>query len=481
MPYLALYRLPELISPEGIPQQRSMWQRMRDRLRIYRGLVGRLSDGTIFHRNDHANDCVHWPEEGPALIFLNFDTLFYRETFYTTAEILADRHRVSTVVLGDKSLRLENPGVTAIQYHDEAGHVDSDVLSRANVHWRYLRQTQKVLFRELPHLTACGQLSVWPALALEFTWLFRIWFPRLALQVSTAQHILEHHQPLLLVSPDDSHQARVYTLLSQSYRIPSLVIQQGLINETGVEWQCFTADAMAAFGQTSRDALRQHGVPAECIQVTGCPSYDSLNQSPVNVTRQVRAELGIPDGYPMVLFASQAYVYGAFASPEERRQMLVEVGKTTRFIPEIFLAVKAHPSAERESELRALIGDGPRIVFINRHADIQNYIRACDVFVTFFSTCTLQALIAGKPVISVRWPGSGTDNMFGDSGAVWTASSTDELINHLRLLIGTARDQAMAGRESARRQFVYDWTYRSDGRASERVADVVLSMMNHRK
>lgn len=478
MPYLALYRLPELIFPDGSPRQGTLRQRMRNRFRVYRGWAGRLYEDRTFSQAAYAKDCIHWPADGHAILFLNFETLFYRETFHDTAEILADRHGVATVVLGGKSLMLGVPSRMLIQYHTEAGHADSFVLSRAKVYWRYLRQRENELLRELPGITTCGQFSLWPVFALEFAWLFRSWFPRLALQVAIAEHILENHRPLMLVSPDDADQARVYTLVAKSHRIPSMVVQQGIINETGIEWQCFSADDMAVFGPKSRDALRHHGVPLERIHVTGYPILDSLKQLPESLTQQVRTELGIPEGYPMVLFASQAYVYGAFANPEARRQMLTAIGEAAKAVPELFLVVKAHPTAERESELRGLIGVGPRIVYVNPTADIQRFIRACDVFVTFFSTCGLQALIAGKPMITVRWPGSKTDNMFGKSDAVWTATSTDELICHLRLLIGTARDQAMAERESAIRQFVHEWTYRPDGRAAERVADVLLSLMN---
>jgi glycosyltransferase involved in cell wall biosynthesis len=475
LPYLALYRLPELISPEGHPRRRAWRKWVRDRIRVYRGWAGRLRDELLLRRIPLAADCSRWPAGQRTILFLNFWPLFYRETFQAVAERLADQDRVSTVVLSGKQSTPEMPTRTRIQFHALAGHIVPSVLVRARDYGQMIWRAERALRPELPGILRHEGNSLWPVLRLEFEWLFRAEIPRLTQQVALAEHVLDQHRPALVVSPDDADRGRIYTLLAKSRNIPSLVVQQGSINEKAMEWQCLTADAIAVFGPKSRDALHRHGVPPERIQVTGCPRFDVLTQPSSEVARQVRAELGIREGYPMVLFASQPYVYGAFASVEARREMLSAVGQVIAAVDNIILVVKAHPT-EGDEDLRTLIGDGSRIIYVDRRKDIQNLIRACDVFITFFSTSGLQALIAGKPIISVRFPGSGSDNLYGDSGTGWVAASPNELVKHLRLLTGPGRNQAMAEREPARQRFIYEWTNRSDGRAAERVAEMVLKL-----
>jgi hypothetical protein len=68
------------------------------------------------------------------------------------------------------------------------------------------------------------------ALKLKFERLFRSEFPRLAFQVAVAGHILDRHHPAL-VAAGRCRSGRIYTLLAKSRGIPSLIVQQGMVNE----------------------------------------------------------------------------------------------------------------------------------------------------------------------------------------------------------------------------------------------------------
>jgi hypothetical protein len=453
---------------------------MQGRLHAYRGRAGSLREKLFWHGIPCDADCPLWPTDRDAILFVNFWPLFYRETFQRVAELLADRDRMTTVVLSGKQPTPETPTRDRIRFHTVAGHLVPSALETAYSYRQTLRDAEGALRPELPGLLCDEGVSLWMALELEFEWLFRAEFPRLALQVAVAGHILDQHRPALVVSPDDADRGRIYTLLAKSRGIPSLVVQQGIVNEKAVEWQCLTGDAVAVFGTRSGEALRRHGVSPEHIHETGCPRFDVLFEPSPEADRQLRSDMNVPAGLALLLLASQPYVFGSFACAEARREMLRAVGKAVAAMENICLIVKPHPT-ENENELRTLVGAGTRIRYVDRRVDIQHLIRACDVFVTFFSTSGFQALIAGKPMISLRFPESGTDSQFADSGAVWTAESAEELIRHLRLLTGSDREHAMAEREPARQRFIYEWAYKPDGRATERVADLAISLMNGAK
>lgn len=476
LPYLALYRVPGLLPLDGTPRS-GTWRRWtEDRLRVYRGWAGRLRDEILLRRIPEGADCSRWPAEPRTILFINFWPLFYRETFQAVGELLAGRDHVSTVVLSGKQPTPETPTGTRIQFHALTGHVVPSVLARTRDYTQMICRAERALAPELPEiLDGQGNLS-WPALRLEFEWLFKAEFPRLAHQVALAEHFLDHHRPALVVSPDDADRGRIYTLLAKSRNISSMVVQQGMVTENAVEWQCLTSDGVAVFGPKSRDTLLRHGIASERIHVTGCPRLDILTRPNPEVSHQVYADLRVPAGTALVLLASQPYVAGSFSGADARREMLRAAGKAVGEVKNTLLVVKPHPT-ENERELRSVIGAGPRIRYVDRCADIRNFIRACDVFMTFFSTSSMQAMIAGKPIISVRFPGSGVDNLLLDSGAVWTASSAEELVDHLRLLTGIGRERAMTEREPARQRFLYESLYKPDGQATTRVADLLLSLM----
>lgn len=478
-PYLSLYRLPGLLSTEGQPQWLRWHRRVWDMLRPYRGWAGRLRDETLKRERETSgiSGCAQWPVDECTILFLGFWPLFYRETFQAAAERLAERDGIRTVVLGVTHPMPRAPSDALIWFNAIWGHADPYVQTRVVQLSKALYLTEGRLRHELPQIINSTGTSLWRAMRSEFGWLFRSEFPRLAQQIAVAEHILDNHRPALIISPDDADQrTRLYTLLARSRGIPSLVVQQGLTNEKGVEWQFFTADAVAVFGPTSRAALCQHGIPPDRIHVTGCPRFDILAQPAPLLTQEIRAALGVPDGSALVVMASQPYVPGAFSRPEARHEMLRAIGRAVGALENVHLAVKVHP-VEDEGKVRELIGTGSRVSFVNRREDIQELIQACDVFITFFSTSGLMALIACKPLICVNFPDSGVSNLYCDSGAAWVTRTEEEIVHCLHILTGPAREQMIAEREAARQRFVYDLTYLPDGSATQRVSQTVLELI----
>ena len=473
-PYLALYCLPKYISSQKQNLQLPWWRKAWD---LYRSGAGRPR-GEMLNRNPNDGiDCASWPESTSTMLFLNLVPQFYRETFQSVAEYLVMNHKVSLSILNIDSFspfpRL-NP---AIQFHTMSGHTNLSVRKRIAQLSKELHHRTRVFRDDWSRIICSGRDLGWTTFRWDFNWLLYFEFPRLIRHIAIAEHLLDCHRPSLLISPDDADRGRVYSMLARARGIPSLVIQQGLGLDNAVEWRFFTADAVAVYGSTSRNALMQHGIPSEKIFITGCPRFDVLTQHSVQAIKENRDAMGIPEPNKLVVLASQPYVYGAFANPKIRREMLRAIGRAVKQVKGIYVVVKPHPG-ESEEEVRNLIGDSLCVSFVNRTLDIRNLIQACDVFMTFFSTSGLQALVAAKPMISVNFPGSFENNLYADAEAIWIARSSDQLVEYLRLLTGTGREQAISTRESARQNFVRNWTYLPDGQATKRIADLVLHLLN---
>jgi hypothetical protein len=77
---------------------------------------------------------------------------------------------------------------------------------------------------------------------------------------------------------------------------------------------------------------------------------------------------------------------------------IFEAAKKTRGI---VLVIKPH-TQENVGQTRALVGDAENIIFAERDSDIRHLIMTCDAFISFGSTATIDALIAGGGVLSRR-------------------------------------------------------------------------------
>jgi hypothetical protein len=475
--YLVLYRFPLFFSPSDASGRK----RFQQFLWPYRGLATRLRDALQNRPIRQASACPTWRGGNPEVLFLALTPLFYRDVLEPVAQRLT-------------GLGLTSGTVLTLQARPESPQGQADMLRRESLwdHWsdetgllaatrsECLQQLKRRLLSPASISRLCRTIGVDidpVCLQSEFRWLFWREFPRLIPQLAGAEHFMKRHGPALVVSADDAdQQCRAFLMAARQSSIPTLVIQQGFTSSWYPDWRFFCADAVAAIGPTSLTILHEQGVPLERITVTGHPGFDRLVRRDDPVIERMRLKLGATGHQRLVLFASQPYYVGAFRSPAIRRDMIRAVVDAAAALPQVRLVIKPHPRDD-VAELKAAARKSPGVSVVDKDWDISDLIQACDVMITFFSQSALQALYAGKPVISVRFPDSYDASLYQESGATWVARSTEEIIGHLRVLTGESGTEALRVKEEARQRFVRQWAHVPDGRATDRVIEMIQGML----
>ena len=475
---LVLYRFPLLFLPD---RSGAAWRRrLAYRLRPYLGLAARFRDFVTSGRSRTGAGCAEWPEGSRTVVFICFTESFYRDVLQPVADLIARRHLAKVVVVHGGHLARARAADGDVRFHSIWEHWDADADQVQRNLRRNLRRLQRELFDGEQFKTLMygvrshvGDISV----RSDLYWLFWREFIRLAPQVAVAEHILFRHRSALVVSADDADQrCRVYSLLSRAAGVPTLLVQQGLSNKDYPEWRFLSHGKVAAMGESSRADMIAQGVDPERIVVTGHPGFDNLISAEPNVPIQVRNELGVPEHQRMVLFASQPSYVGAFDQPHRRTEMIETVVRVVGSLKDVKLVIKPHPG-ERRKELVSLIGNKRNVVITDGAVSIVPLIKACDVFVTFFSTAALQALYAGKPVINIDIPGSRGSRLYIGSNATWVARSVEDLKTHITNLLSEQHAEHLKAREEARRRFLHDMAYYPDGKATDRVVQVVEGLL----
>lgn len=475
-PTMALYYVPVALSSQRPP---SLAQWLRPRV----SLAKRKVLGLVKRRGYEREADAQWPAR-PAFLFVGFSAYMYRDVLQPVAERLAGSNGQENVVIHDEHHpRRSLAPMSSIRTQSIWWHWDREAKADA----RTLDRQIKTAIAELRSMAAFPRLfrtegeSLWPLIDHGFNWLVHFHLPLLAPQVAIARHILKRHRPALIISADVADErGRVYSLLGRQLRIPSLEIQFGPNSAEGIEWRFLSADRIAAWGETTRDTLLGHGVPPQRVTITGSPRHDSLVNVSASEVAKTRARLGIPDGQAMVLCAStyQQKEYNSLSDPELLVSMKRAVFRAADLASGLCMVVKPHP-LENVQETKQLIGAARNVVVVDPADDIRELTKACDAFVGFGSTATVDAMITGALTICPAFPGWIWSDMFVKSDAVLVPRSEDEVRDSLQRVVDGSMDRVMAELEPARQTFLQELAYRVDGRSSERAAAMAMEMAAH--
>ena len=471
--------LARIYVPAALSADATFFLSIKQMIRPY--LIRARYDLQDFIRNRrNTQGCLSWPT-GKTILCLDFGEHMSRDVLQPVATCLAENNGIKVVSLRDKAWT--TAGGDSHQnglYQTVWEHWNRQVALQVSKLRKELYRIESDLrsSNDLMNIIRDDDRCIWTQLENVFNYYFRAYLPHFLSQAVVAQHILEKHRPALVISPDVADpRTRVYMLLCRQIGIPCLDVQFGLAGDEGIEWRFFLADKLAVWGETAKEVMLNHGIPAEKIIITGSPRHDCLVNVPDAEVKEMRAKLGIPEKSAMILLASayQLKSYDEYSNPELLRSMKRSVFEAADKTQGICLVVKPHPS-EDVRETRALAGINKNIIFVSQKSDIRELTRICDAFVSFGSTATVDALISGKLVICPVFPGWIWSDLFKNTGAILVPTSATKVLEVFRLVASGKHEGVIATLEPARLNFLSNWVYRADGMATKRIAELALQM-----
>jgi surface carbohydrate biosynthesis protein len=240
-----------------------------------------------------------------------------------------------------------------------------------------------------------------------------------------------------------------------------------------------------AWGPRFEELLLEHGIPKERIRLVGHPRFDIYHHPALLFDRAYLANrYRLDPDKPWVLVPYNFNM--AYISDKLRAQLVArKYALTDEFIagfgrardaftammrllarefPEIEFVLRVHPAGYESQSLYA----GESRTYPNLHTiaeyDIANWITQAALTIVWNSTSAMEALAAGRPVVSYEpFPFSGPFE-FDVNKILTTFSNVDDVVSLVRRLPGVelGHDRALFER----------WYAFNDGRTSERLAQI---------
>lgn len=375
-------------------------------------------------------------------------------------------------LLRDRMKRdLEREG---IQYNTFEGYCTREVKTRINRRVKFIKNRWNTLKNDVDFKKSITYLNIpiWDLVEDLFLFYFstRVRFIEIMRYIETMRHILDLEQPDIIVTLDDlSEVGNPTMMLGKSKEIPTLCIQHGAFREEdSFIFGPSLADKIAVSGEYIKEFLIKRDVRPEQLVVTGFPKFDTLFQGEKLLNKEeIYKKLGISPDKEIILFTTQPR--------KENEENAQAVFKAMKEFPDKHLVVKLHP---RESDKTLYLRIAKKIGLANftivRDFNLYDLLSICELNVTGVSTTGLEAMILGKPVISMNLKRV-MDRYMG-SGVTINVHKADELASIIKGVL--ENPQIKKDLNAARERYVYDNAYKIDGQASKRVVDLINNMSN---
>ena len=337
--------------------------------------------------------------------------------------------------------------------------------------WHELKED--IPFREA--LTYAG-ISLSEVLDRRFYEFFQERVPELIDYIEGTDWILRRVRPTMLVVLEDV--SPISRAICQKFKqdgLPVLVLQHGAVSGDigGFYVMPVEADRSAVWGRMVRDLQIKRGTPESSLVVTGNPGFDLIAGGHDPPEARIRRRLGLRRDGGIILVATEWFTGTSSAATVEGEEHFIRYTlRALQHFPHHQVVVKLHPNYQVAYErlVRAIAEEEGLQVTIAKD-DLWDLLAICDLSLVSNSTVGIEAMILGKPVIVVHAYEGIEEIPYVASGAALGASKPEEIVSAL----AQAMDEVRVREEmaEARKTFVREYAHVQDGRATERVANLI--------
>lgn len=317
-------------------------------------------------------------------------------------------------------------------------------------------------------------INLWPLLKDYFAFLFIKQFPKAVRCIHLMENaLIKEGIRIVVIHNETSLYGRALIIASKKSDIKTIGIQHGNIGEnhidyfhTGEELPCPIPDITAVWGSCDHRALLESPLyNEENIVITGTPRYDVLSKANEKYSKEDLFERFKIDKDKIVAITTQP-----FPIVSEREYWLKAVISTSKNIDDALFIVKPHP-AEKVNMHETICKDyGGDNVIVTKNIDTNELMYVADITITAWSTTGLESIILGTPLMTVNLTGQEDKMPYVKYGAAIGVNKEEDITIGIRNVLDG--DLPPKLRENMDR-FVHDYAYKIDGKASERVVDII--------
>jgi len=327
-----------------------------------------------------------------------------------------------------------------IKYNDIEGYFTKDLS-------RNIKKAKKLLKNKYKELLKTGEFD-----KKNLSYLFLIYFPEIIRYIEIINNMLSVEKPKLLVVMNEiTTLGNIAVHIAKQRGIKTFCIQHGAVGDAS-GFTPVSVDKIAVWGGSSRETLIKNGTPKEKIVVTGAPQFDDLALKNIPLNKNTIKKLGITPNKKLIFLTTQPV--------SDMKEITTAVCKAVKSIPGTQLVMKLHPSEYSMGIYKKIT---------------KPLLNACDLLITHHSTTGMEAMILGRPVITINLTGKPDVMSYAESGAAIGIYKPEDIKSAIKSVLENKDARKKLAKKA--KLFIYDQCYKMDGKASERIITLIDSYL----
>ena len=313
-------------------------------------------------------------------------------------------------------------------------------------------------------------IKIWDIIKDDISLFFDTEFITLAFSTAYFQRVIDTIKPDILIVGDDRATAvRSHVLMAKKRGMPVLEIQHGIWIPM-MPMDTPLSDRIAAGGDYDRKVYIKFGAKNEQMVVTGWPKFDIYAKLKESLIEKHK------NGADILFALPSTSAPPSIRDVKLNFDIIETIGSFIEDSMDFRLIVKPHPS-ENTKIYNQIAKKYKNVILHKSSEDISSLIAYSDIPIIFqYSTLGLEAAILDKAIIYINT--TNEESMYADSGIAIEVKKLDELIPAIKDVL--YKREVREKLAEARKKFVYEHAYIQDGKASKRVADLIVQMIEER-
>jgi predicted glycosyltransferase len=347
-------------------------------------------------------------------------------------------------------------------------------------------------------LCFCNGENFYGQIKKELEYYFYIIFPRAARNIAMAKELIKKENPrLILLQNEFGEFERALIVAGRLSDIPTLAIQHGVIalnlkayvhakneispNKSVKSPFCPIPDKTAVYGPYAKNFLTKvSAYPNNSVVVTGQPRYDILSKAyKIFNKNEVFEKLNLDKNKKLIVWMP-FFIDSPWA--ENKKDLTAIYNAIKKLSDKTQLVIKKHPSDCGDSTYFKMCKEmniDPPLILEDKDVNTFELLYACDLMISMYSTAGIEALILNKNVVVMNLKGLPPSVPYVESGAAIGVFKKEYLIDSIEKVLYDKNIQKKL--EKAKKKFIYEHAYLQDGKATERVCDLIENMIKESK